>query len=82
MVSVDGCGLGMEERMDGYISVTQAAKELRIVPRVVRYAIQRGALPAFALHARSYVVSRADVERYRREHLRKPRRPGKADGEE
>ncbi len=64
------------------MSVTEVAKELGIVPRVVRYAIQRGALPAFALHARSYVVSRADVERYRREHLRKPRRPGKADGEE
>jgi excisionase family DNA binding protein len=51
------------------VTVATAAQELRLTPQAIRNAIMRGAITAVRLDGRTNLVSRAEVERYRREHL-------------
>ena len=52
-------------------SVAEAAEQLGLSPSSVRYAVARGALKAVALHPRLNAIPRSEIERYRRENLRK-----------
>jgi excisionase family DNA binding protein len=63
------------------LTVAQAAKELGLSPVSIRRAVMRGALEVKRLDGRTYLVSREEVERYRRERLGNPggrRRPDEA----
>jgi predicted transcriptional regulator len=51
------------------VSVATAAKELGITPSAVRSAIAYGSLRAMPIDRRTNMIERAEVERYRREHL-------------
>jgi hypothetical protein len=58
------------------MTVGQAARELGITPSAVRTAINEGRLTRILLHARTSLIARAEVQRYRREHLgRQGKRP-------
>ena len=68
------------------MSVAQAAEELGIKPVAVRFAIMRGLITPIRLDARTNLVPRSEVERYRREHLgqrgkrkKRPARPAEED---
>jgi excisionase family DNA binding protein len=69
-----------EARMHDFLSVAQAAKELGITPSGLRTAISEGRLRRTLLHARTSLIAREDVERYKAEHLgRRGKRPRPAD---
>lgn len=51
------------------MTLKDAAALLGVTPDNLRGAIIRGALPAVK-HGRDWWVTKAEVERYRREHLR------------
>ena len=51
------------------LTVKRAAEELGLSPVSIRRAIMRGALENVPLDGRTNLVSRTEVERYRREHL-------------
>jgi excisionase family DNA binding protein len=51
------------------VTVADAAQELGLSPHSVRYAIARGVLKVVPLDGRTNLIPRAEVERYRREHL-------------
>jgi excisionase family DNA binding protein len=53
------------------LTVKRAAEELGLSPVSIRHAVMRGALEVKPLGGRTYLVSREEVERYRREHLRR-----------
>jgi excisionase family DNA binding protein len=55
--------------MEDMMTPQQAAQELGITSRAVRDAIKRGSLPATRLSERVLLITREDVERYRRERL-------------
>jgi excisionase family DNA binding protein len=57
--------------LENYLTVAEAAKELGITPDALRGAIKRRTLSAVRLDktSRTNLISRAEVERYRREHL-------------
>ena len=64
--------------LEGYLTVTEAAKELGLTLWGVRTAIQEGRLAAVPLAetSRTKLISRAEVERYKREHKgRRGKRP-------
>jgi hypothetical protein len=56
-------------------TVAEAAEELGLSPHSVRYAIMRGTLGVVELDKRTNLIPRHEIERYRRDHLRK-RGPG------
>jgi predicted DNA-binding protein (UPF0251 family) len=58
-------------RIDGedWFTTTRAAAELGLSPSTLRTVIQQGKLQVKYLHARSMLVSRSEVERYRQDHL-------------
>ena len=56
-------------------TVAEAAEELGLSPHSVRYAIMRGTLGVVELDKRTNLIPRDEIERYRRDHLRK-RGPG------
>jgi Helix-turn-helix domain len=56
-------------------TVAEAAEELGLSPHSIRYAIMRGTLGVVELDKRTNLIPRAEIERYRRDHLRK-RGPG------
>jgi Helix-turn-helix domain len=56
-------------------TVTEAAEELGLSPHSVRYAIMRGTLGVVELDKRTNLIPRHEIERYRRDHLRR-RGPG------
>ena len=60
-----------------------AVKDIDTWRDAVRLAIRRGVLPAVQIDRRTKMVRRADVERYRQDHLRKrgPRANGEATRE-
>ena len=63
-------GPGHEEAtMQDFLTVAQAAEELGITPSGLRTAINEGRLTRTLLHARTSLIPREEVERYRREHL-------------
>jgi excisionase family DNA binding protein len=51
------------------LTVKRAAEELGLSPVSIRRAVMRGTLEVVPLDGRTYLVSREEVERYRREHL-------------
>ena len=53
------------------LTVKRAAEELGLRPVSIRRAVMRGVLEVVPLDGRTYLVSREEVERYRREHLRR-----------
>jgi excisionase family DNA binding protein len=83
-------------RIDGqeFLTTSRAAKELGLTASTLRTVIQQGKLHVKYLHARSMLVSRAEVERYRHDHLgargkagrsgrkKKPASTGPVQGEE
>ena len=58
-----------EAHMQDFLTVAQAAEELGITPSGLRTAINEGRIKRTLLHARTSLIAREDVERYRREHL-------------
>jgi excisionase family DNA binding protein len=63
------------------LTVAQAAHELGLSPVSIRRAVMRKALKVMRLDGRTYLVSREEVERYRRERLGNPggrKRPDEA----
>jgi excisionase family DNA binding protein len=56
-------------------TVAEAAEELGLSPHSIRYAIMRGTLGVVELDKRTNLIPRDEIERYRRDHLRK-RGPG------
>jgi excisionase family DNA binding protein len=65
------------------VTVDTAARELGLSPDAVRLAIRRGVLPTVRVDGRTRLIPRLEVERYRRDHLRKrgPRPKGDASRE-
>lgn len=61
--------------MEGLMTVEQAAHELGLKPGSVRDAIARKRLRSIKVGARLNLIERAEVERYRVEHLGKRGRP-------
>jgi excisionase family DNA binding protein len=59
---------------DQLLTLTQAAAALEISASTLRHQVHNGVLPA-TLIGKTWVVTRADVERYRRDHLGKVGRP-------
>ena len=57
--------------LENYLTITEAAQELGITPDALRGAIKRGTLAAVHLDktSRTNLITRAELERYRREHL-------------
>lgn len=53
------------------LTIAETARELGLTPATVRNAIARGALQAVHIDARTNAVARQEVERYRRENLRR-----------
>ena len=51
------------------LTVKRAAEDLGLSPVSIRRAVMRGTLEVVPLDGRTYLVSREEVERYRREHL-------------
>jgi hypothetical protein len=51
------------------VSLTQAAKELGITPDALRGAIARKALSPVRIDGRTNMLTREEIERYRRENL-------------
>jgi excisionase family DNA binding protein len=51
------------------LTVVQAAKELGLSSVSIRRAVMRGTLTVVPLDGRTYLISREQVERYRRERL-------------
>lgn len=60
--------------MDDLMSLAEAAEELGIAPVTLRAAIARERFAA-RLFGKTYVTTRAEVERYRRENLGQVGRP-------
>lgn len=56
------------------MTLGEAAALLELSPRTLRLQIQKGKLRAKKLGPRMWVVTEAEVERYRRESLGKPGR--------
>jgi excisionase family DNA binding protein len=56
--------------MQDLVNVETAARELGLSPDAIRLAIRRGVLPAVQIDRRTKLVRRADLETYRRDHLR------------
>jgi hypothetical protein len=52
-----------------WYTTTEAAAELGIEPNSVRVAIKRGQLKPERIHSRLSVITREELERYRRENL-------------
>ena len=62
--------------LEDFMTVAQAAKELGLTPTGLRTAIGEGRIKRTLLHARTSLIAREEVERYRREHLgRRGKRP-------
>lgn len=57
------------------LTTAEAARELGLAPASIRRAIANGVLQVIRLDERTNVVTRAEVERYRRENLGKRGRP-------
>ena len=57
--------------LEDYMTVAQAAKELGLTPTGLRTAVSEGRIKTVALHKRTNLIAREEVERYRREHLGK-----------
>jgi excisionase family DNA binding protein len=51
------------------LTVARAAEELGLSPVSIRRAVMRGTLKVVPLDGRTNLVSREEVERYKREHL-------------
>ena len=51
------------------LTVKRAAEDLGLSPVSIRRAVMRGTLEVVPLDGRTYLVSREEVERYRREHV-------------
>jgi excisionase family DNA binding protein len=51
------------------LTVKRAAEDLGLSPVSIRRAVMRGTLEVVPLDGRTYLVSREEVERYRRAHL-------------
>jgi len=58
-----------------YYTTAEAAVELGLSQAAVRYAIARGTLEHAVINPRLNMVSRASIERYRRERLGQAGRP-------
>ena len=54
-----------------FVSVAQAATELGLTPAALRHAIMRGLITPTRLDQRTNLIPRSEIERYRRNHLRK-----------
>jgi excisionase family DNA binding protein len=63
--------------LDNYLTVAEAAQELGIRPSGVHMAITYGTLRPVRIDRRTIMIERAEVERYKREHLGKRGRPKK-----
>jgi excisionase family DNA binding protein len=61
--------------LENYLTVAEAAQELGIGPTGVHMAITYGTLRRVRIDKRTIMIERAEVERYRREHLGKRGRP-------
>ena len=61
--------------LENHVTVAEAAQELGIRPSGVRMAITYGTLRPVRIDRRTIMIERAEVERYRREHLGKRGRP-------
>ena len=55
----------------GLYTLAEAAASLGLNESSVRYAVHRGVLRATPIDGRTYGISAEEIERYRREHLRK-----------
>ena len=64
-------------RLEDLLTVAQAAQELGIQPSGVRMAIAEGRLRSVRIGKRTNLIERAELNRYRREHLGKRGRPRK-----
>ena len=56
------------------LTLAQAAAQLGVAASTLRHQVQVGRLAA-TLYGKTYVVSEAELDRYRRESLGKPGRP-------
>lgn len=56
------------------LTVAQAAAELGVGPSAIRDAISRGAITPVRIDGRTNMLTRAEVERYRRQSLGRPGR--------
>jgi excisionase family DNA binding protein len=62
--------------LEHFMTVAQAARELGLTPTGLRTAVSEGRIKTVALHRRTNLIAREEVERYRREHLgRRGKRP-------
>lgn len=50
-------------------TVAEAAAELGLTPASLRHAIMRGAIQVVAIDKRTNAITRAEIERYRKENL-------------
>jgi excisionase family DNA binding protein len=55
--------------INGYLTMREAAEELGVTPDTLRFAVRRGLITPTRVHNRMNLVTREQVERYRREHL-------------
>jgi DNA-binding transcriptional MerR regulator len=55
--------------INDYLTMREAAEELGVTPDALRFAIRRGLITPTRVHTRMNLVTREQVERYRREHL-------------
>jgi excisionase family DNA binding protein len=51
--------------MQEYMTVTAAATELGLTPDAVRRRLERGIMTGIRVHARLWVIPRAEVDRWR-----------------
>jgi predicted ArsR family transcriptional regulator len=61
------------------VSVAAAAQELGLTPSAIRHAIKRGLIEPVRLDARTNLIPRAQVDKYRAEHRGRMGRPAKTD---
>jgi excisionase family DNA binding protein len=62
--------------LDGeeHYTTSRAAQELGVSASTLRTMIQQGKVKVKLLHARSALISKSEIERYRRDHLGQPGR--------
>jgi excisionase family DNA binding protein len=54
------------------LTVAEAAAELGISPTTIHRAVGNGTITPYKLDARTYLIPRSEVERYRRDSLGQP----------
>ena len=58
--------------IEGFVTVTQTARELGLAPQTIQARLKRGAMRGVLVHPRLWLIPKSEVERWRQLGKQKP----------